>query len=202
MEISFDLKEQSGTGQLYLSCPMPDNTEFDPIAIKTADHTKPAFLLPMQKKGYMKTLELQYYLDDNYIGMNEHKFRVGAFLAALRNIVSTLMNCDDYFLKKNNFYLDSQYISVNKNNMDVKFIYVPILNDICTDDKIINKVITLIRKTTIINGTELKGQFFERLDYECSLSDIHMLIGELENDGHGASEAARCGNHSAGSGRH
>lgn len=106
----------------------------DEIALKVLKRDVPKFLLPMNVIHIDGELELRYELSGNRFSYFNEKMVKRDYITLLKNMLLPYKMCADWFLDYHNLYLNRHYMMYNKNNYDIKYVYIPTRELVQTDE--------------------------------------------------------------------
>jgi hypothetical protein len=103
-----------------------EESELDKKALYTIQESKPGFILPFRTRHIDGKIELtyqpatlcklQYFTGD---------CTVKEYVRLWSNILSPLLECDDWFMKIQSFVLDAEHLYYDKDKKSVSFVYIP-----------------------------------------------------------------------------
>ena len=112
----------------------PENV--DNIALKVLKKDTPEFLLPMNVINIDGEYELRYELIGNRFSYFNEKMVKRDYITLLKNLLLPYKLSADWFLDYHNLCLDKHYMMYNKNNYSVKYVYIPTIGMLHTDEEI------------------------------------------------------------------
>ena len=131
------LQEIISANKLYEKMTVANTDLLDDIAIKVLRNDYPDFLLPMQTINIDGEVNIRYEITNgirmNYLPMSMSKKELAQLL---KNMLTPYSNCEDWLLNYHNFMLDKQYIVVDKEDLAVKYIYIPYGSDLKSNEEI------------------------------------------------------------------
>ena len=126
------LKEEVKSGRIYLT--VRANEQTDDIAFFSIAYSKPRFipLVTASELNGERTFSYDVTLE-GFRRLEGVSMSPLEFITFMRNVTDALAQSYDYFLNPSNFLLTEEYIFVNE-NFDVRLIYLPFLEPLCTEE--------------------------------------------------------------------
>lgn len=107
-------------------------------------------------------------------------------ISLLKEFINILVISEDYLLENINFLIDDKYIFINKENKEIKMIYIPIKQN--NDYEFNNKVKTILQKIfecyrSVCTNNELLNKLEESLnDENLDLENLNKVLMEEHRD--------------------
>ena len=109
--------------------------DLDKKALYTIEETKPKFILPFQTRYIdgkvefvyqVKTLcKLQYIVGD---------YTTKQYVELWTNVLTPLLECDDWFMRAQSFVLDTNYLYCDKDKKTISYVYIPTIQNCLPND--------------------------------------------------------------------
>ena len=116
---------------------MPVSPEkVDDIALRVLKRDIPEFLLPMNVINIDGEYELRYELIGNRFSYFNEKMTKKDYITLLKSLLMPYKLSADWFLDYHNLCLDKHYMMYNKNNYNIRYVYVPTKEMLHTDEEI------------------------------------------------------------------
>lgn len=132
------LKDVVIANKTYAKLNVADEQQLDNIAVKVIRQDLPEFLVPLKMLEIDGEIELRYEMSEGLrLGYLPEVMTKKEFVLLVENMIRPLVECGDWFLDYHNFYLDRNYIIVGKSYSDVKFVYIPLNEQMKTDEEVL-----------------------------------------------------------------
>lgn len=133
------LKDVVIANKTYAKLNVADEQQLDNIAVKVIRQDTPNFLVPLKMLEMDGEIELRYEMSDGLrLAYLPEAMSKKEFLVLFEGMVRPLVECGDWFLDYHNFYLNKNYILVGKNQTEVKFAYIPLNEQVQSDEAILD----------------------------------------------------------------
>lgn len=133
-----ELRDDVITNKAYAKLIISDTEALDFIALKVIRQDLPPFLMPIKVFQIDGETELRYEIgNDLRFQYLSSEMKKEEFLYLLKALLVPFKECNDWFLDHHNFYLDKNYITVAKDYMDIRYIYIPSSVYAQTDEEIL-----------------------------------------------------------------
>lgn len=185
MDIDAFLKEEFVGGKTYVTVSIPE--EADEIAYKTITYSTPVFLPPVTLSELNGEQIFSYDVTaDRFlrVSMLPNAMTPLEFLTFMKNITDAVVNCDDYFMSPLNLLINEEYLYVNTKSFDVRLLYVPFTESVCTDTEINSQVFKISRRFAKTNGLEWQGVITRlwNMSESTSVYDANEMFTSLYNE--------------------
>lgn len=146
------LTEAVIANKAYAKLSVPGDCTIDTIALNVIKQDCPDFLLPIKTMEINGEMEVRYEMTDgvrmSYSASNMLK---RDFTALLINMLTPFKTCGDWFLNKNNIYLDRDYIMLGKDGTSIRYVYIPVPEYAQTEAQIVDFFFNVILSKKIID---------------------------------------------------
>lgn len=123
----------------YTKLTITDKSGLDQTALKVMNQDCPDFLLPIRTMEVDGELELRYELLEGIrLSYSSPEMSKKDFVMLLKNMLTPFKICSDWFLDYHNILLDSNYVMIGRNGMNVRYIYIPARQYAHTDKEIMD----------------------------------------------------------------
>lgn len=154
------LEEKLISNQLYAVCEVADESGVDEISMNVLRKDLPPFLFPIRDFNINGAVELRYaFSAGTRLNYFSWKMRKNDFVILMKNLLSPFFGCGDWFLLSSNFVLDENHILIDTDTFSVKYIYLPLKQQVNTTEKIM--------------------EFFENFIVRCELVDDPAFLMRL-----------------------
>lgn len=146
------LTEAVIANKAYAKFSTPAECDLDTIALNVIKQDCPDFLLPIRTMEINGSLEIRYELTDGVrLSYASREMMKKDFTALLISLLTPFKVCGDWFLCRNNIYLDLDYIIVGKDGFSVKYVYIPAAEYSSTDEEIVDFFFNLILSKKVVD---------------------------------------------------
>lgn len=172
----------SNINDYYLQINAPDDGNCDLIAERVVMNSCPDFLVPVNRLDINGVKIYRYNVGTNIVYKYfNHSFIAADFILLLKNMIRPLMICKDWFIDNGRFYLDPDYVFIDKKTMSVKYVYTFDKTFSCTDDDVKVFITDIVNEVNIIGNNSIQLDLYKYvLGRNFSLDGIWQLITDLE----------------------
>ena len=121
----------------------------DKPVLKTMGFSKPVFVPEFTNAEQGDKYIMKYKVGGDYFvklsRFPYHEINPLNFTALMRNLTNTLANCGDYFMNPFNFIIHEDYIYVKNQMLDIRLIYVPFNESICSEAELCESLLRVSR---------------------------------------------------------
>lgn len=166
----------------YLQISAPSAENCDVIAERVIMNDCPNFIIPINCMNINGKKIYRYNIGTNIVYKYfNHSMTTSCCLTLLKNIISPLMSCKDWFIDYSKFYLDAEYVFIDKNTLNVKYIYTFDKSFSCTDDDIKKFITDIVNEINIIGDNSIQLDLYKYvLGRNFSLEGVWELISDYE----------------------
>ncbi len=140
------------SNKLYTKMNISDPALLDDISLKVLKQDAPDFLLPMKTMNIDGETEIRFEIMEgirlSYFNEKVHK---KDFVTLIKNMLMPFKNCADWFLDYHNILLDPQYIILKRNDLIVRYVYIPQKEKLQTEDYIIKFFENILVKIELVD---------------------------------------------------
>lgn len=168
----------------YLNIELPEQMDLDEIAVHVIKKDCPDFLIPFRLLSMNGKTTLKYKLVNTIaLKYSDKNLNRNQFLKLYLNLIKPFMDCGNWFLDYHNFCVNPQYIFVDKQSLEISFIYVPEKSYHNEDKVVLNFFKDTFTTLTIVDAPELQVKIYQFFSREnVNLSDLYdLLVKESQN---------------------
>jgi hypothetical protein len=129
-----------------------EESELDRKALYTIQETMPGFLLPFNMRHIDGKIEFMYQITTQcnlqYITGD---CTAKEYAELWGNILSPLLECDDWFMKIQSFVLDVEHLYYDKEKKAICFVYIPTMRDCSDYDELKNMAGELAKQISVMD---------------------------------------------------
>lgn len=179
--LSFDFG--SDINGSYLSLVLDSTDVFDEIPYMVVQEDCPDFILPFKRSVSNGRVQLNYQQRINWTSL---KYSINPvvtkkeFIQQISAIIAPLVQGGDWFLEASNFYLDIDYIFIDKANNSLHFVYIPTKDAIVTPAETVNFIREFSFKLEVSDDPKFQIAWMRLFDNP-NLS-VGMLKNYLDNE--------------------
>lgn len=118
------LKDIVIANKAYVKIDISEKIAIDEIAMNVIKYETPDFLLPIKAININGEAEIRYEIGQGIrLSYLPEKMTKNEMMILLENMIRPLKECNDWFLDYHKFYLNEEYIIVEKNYTDIRYMY-------------------------------------------------------------------------------
>ena len=169
--------------------------DLDKKALYTIMETKPEFILPFQTRYIDGQVEFVYQIKAlcklQYIAGD---YTTKEYVRLWTNVLTPLLECDDWFMKTQSFVLDIEHLYCDKDKKTVSYVYIPTTRDCSSND--FKEMAEELAKQIPVADVALENKVLRAIMSDFNPGDFlnmleqHMLQSEPCVSGPRASEAS------------
>ncbi|MCL2015950.1 MAG: FHA domain-containing protein [Defluviitaleaceae bacterium] len=147
----YDIEKQMGRdvklGRTYVTLEIKEGVDL--AAYRTIMYAKPGFVVPFSGSEVDGEYLLSFDVAaDDFVSLKnfDREMSPQNFVAFMKNVTDAVLQCTDYQASCHNLLLTEEFVYINPQSFDVRFIYAPLIEPILSESELNREVYSLMRK--------------------------------------------------------